>query len=63
MTTPLLQQLLEVKFAFGSGNGGYGRLGHSVQQDEFKPRKIETLTGRMPVQEGSIVRPSPTARL
>jgi len=26
-----------------------------VQQDEFKPRKLETFTGRMPVAENSIV--------
>lgn len=26
-----------------------------MQQDEFKPRQIDTFTGRMPVEEGSIV--------
>ena len=40
-----------------AGNGGYGRLGHNVQKDEFSPRQIETFTGRMPVDEGSIVGP------
>ena len=40
-----------------AGNGGYGRLGHNVQKDEFSPRQIETFTGRMPVDEASIVRP------
>lgn len=43
------------KQAWSWGNGGYGRLGHTVQQDEFKPRKIETFSGRMPVAEDSIV--------
>lgn len=28
------------------GNGGYGRLGHKIQQDEDKPRKIEVFTRR-----------------
>ena len=32
-----------------AGNGGYGRLGHVKQQDEFKPRKIETFNQRVPV--------------
>ncbi len=32
-----------------SGNGGYGRLGHVKQQDEFKPRNIETFNQRVPV--------------
>ncbi|GAB4819969.1 hypothetical protein N2152v2_007015 [Parachlorella kessleri] len=31
------------------GFGGYGRLGHSVQQDEMRPRLVETLTGRIKV--------------
>lgn len=39
-----------------AGNGGYGRLGHTVQQDEFNPRQIDTFSGRMPVDENSIVR-------
>lgn len=34
---------------FYSGNGGYGRLGHVKQQDEFKPRNIETFNQRVPV--------------
>ena len=29
------------------GNGGYGRLGHKEQKDEFKPRQIEVFTHRM----------------
>lgn len=37
------------------GFGGYGRLGHKVQQDEFKPRLVETLTGRLRVPEDAIV--------
>lgn len=32
-----------------TGNGGYGRLGHVKQQDEFKPRNIETFSQRVPV--------------
>ena len=32
-----------------AGNGGYGRLGHVKQQDEFKPRNIETFNQRNPV--------------
>ena len=35
--------------AYTWGNGGYGRLGHNVQQDEFSPRLVEGLTGRTPV--------------
>lgn len=34
--------------AYTWGNGGYGRLGHTVQQDEFAPRLVEGLTGRIP---------------
>jgi len=37
-----------IAFLF-SGNGGYGRLGHVKQQDEFKPRNIETFNQRVPV--------------
>ena len=37
------------------GFGGYGRLGHKVQQDEFKPRLVETLTGRIKVPEDATV--------
>ena len=32
-----------------AGNGGYGRLGHVKQQDEFKPRNVETFNQRVPV--------------
>ena len=39
-----------------AGDGGYGRLGHSVQQDEMEPRQIETFRGRMPVAPDSLVR-------
>lgn len=45
-----------------SGNGGYGRLGHSVQKDEFTPKLVDALRGRMPVDKDSPVRcscPSP----
>eukprot|EP00889_Picochlorum_renovo_P003084 jgi/Picre1/30114/NNA_005483.t1 len=31
------------------------RLGHKVQQDEFKPRLVETLTGRIKIPEDAIV--------
>lgn len=34
--------------AYTWGNGGYGRLGHAVQQDEFAPRLVEGMTGRIP---------------
>ena len=37
------------------GDGGYGRLGHRVQQDEFKPRLVEGLTGRITVPADAIV--------
>lgn len=37
------------------GFGGYGRLGHRVQQDEYKPRLVETLTGRLVVPPDAIV--------
>lgn len=40
-------------FTWGSGN--YGRLGHKVQQDEFLPRKVETLTGRLAVPDRALV--------
>ena len=39
-----------------AGNGGYGRLGHSVQQDEFSPRQVDTLKGRMPADPSGVVR-------
>ena len=38
-----------------AGNGGYGRLGHEVQQDEFKPRQLQKLIGRTAVDPKSIV--------
>jgi alpha-tubulin suppressor-like RCC1 family protein len=37
------------------GNGGYGRLGHKVQQDEFRPRLVEVLTGRVMVPADAVV--------
>jgi len=37
------------------GNGNYGRLGHSVQQDEMKPRPIESFLGRVRVDPKDIV--------
>ncbi|KAK9864895.1 hypothetical protein WJX84_004668 [Apatococcus fuscideae] len=38
--------------AFTWGNGGYGRLGHQVQQDEHKPRQISVFD-RAPVDKNS----------
>ena len=38
-----------------TGFGGYGRLGHTVQQDEHKPKKIAVFD-RQPVDKDSIVR-------
>lgn len=38
-----------------AGNGGYGRLGHKEQKDEFSPKKVEVLSGRMPVDADSPV--------
>eukprot|EP00887_Chlorella_sp_A99_P000240 scaffold13.g240.t1 len=43
------------------GFGGYGRLGHKVQADEWKPRLVETLTGRIKVPEDAIVGAGATA--
>ena len=43
------------------GFGGYGRLGHRVQQDELKPRLVETLTGRLQVPPDAIVGAGQTA--
>ncbi|KAG2451142.1 hypothetical protein HYH02_004409 [Chlamydomonas schloesseri] len=37
------------------GNGGYGRLGHKIQQDEDKPRKIEVFTRRNLVPPNAIL--------
>jgi alpha-tubulin suppressor-like RCC1 family protein len=37
------------------GCGDYGRLGHRVQQDEFKPRLVETLAGRVAVPADAVV--------
>lgn len=37
------------------GNGGYGRLGHTVQKDEFTPKAVDALRGRMPVDKESPV--------
>lgn len=48
--------------AWSWGNGGYGRLGHKVQQDEHLPRRLEEgLKGRVTVPAGSIVVASTTA--
>ncbi|KAK9917811.1 hypothetical protein WJX75_008519 [Coccomyxa subellipsoidea] len=41
--------------AYTWGNGGYGRLGHKEQKDEFSPKKVEVLSGRMPVDANSPV--------
>lgn len=44
------------------GFGGYGRLGHKVQQDEMRPRLVETLTPpRMPVLPDAVVAAGSTA--
>eukprot|EP00201_Polytomella_parva_P011934 CAMPEP_0175059402 /NCGR_PEP_ID=MMETSP0052_2-20121109/12413_1 /TAXON_ID=51329 ORGANISM="Polytomella parva, Strain SAG 63-3" /NCGR_SAMPLE_ID=MMETSP0052_2 /ASSEMBLY_ACC=CAM_ASM_000194 /LENGTH=477 /DNA_ID=CAMNT_0016324949 /DNA_START=27 /DNA_END=1457 /DNA_ORIENTATION=- len=40
---------------FSWGNGGYGRLGHKIQQDEFKPRRIDTFTGRNAVPRDAVL--------
>ena len=37
------------------GFGGYGRLGHKVQQDEFRPRLVEALTGRIQVPADAVI--------
>ena len=41
----------------GTGNGGYGRLGHVKQQDEFKPRNVETFSQRVPVAPNMVRTP------
>lgn len=41
--------------AYTWGNGGYGRLGHKEQKDEFSPKQVDTLKGRMPVDTNSPV--------
>lgn len=33
--------------AYTWGNGNYGKLGHKVQQDEMKPRQIDSFRGRI----------------
>lgn len=38
-----------------AGNGGYGRLGHVKQQDEFKPRNVETFSQRVPVAPDMVI--------
>ncbi|KXZ45514.1 hypothetical protein GPECTOR_53g100 [Gonium pectorale] len=43
------------------GNGGYGRLGHKVQQEEDKPRKIEVFTRRNLVPADAILAAGGTA--
>lgn len=37
------------------GFGGYGRLGHKVQQDEFRPRLVEALTGRIHIPADAVI--------
>lgn len=37
------------------GFGGYGRLGHRVQQDEHRPRLVEALAGRVTVPPTAVV--------
>lgn len=43
------------------GFGGYGRLGHKVQQDEFRPRLVEALAGRIVVPPDAKVAAGQTA--
>ena len=43
--------------AYTWGNGGYGRLGHKVQQDEHSTKKVEGFTGRISVPADAIVSP------
>lgn len=42
--------------AFSWGNGNYGKLGHRVQQDEFKPRPLETFGKRILALPTGVVR-------
>mmetsp|Transcript_6849 Transcript_6849/g.11673 ORF Transcript_6849/g.11673 Transcript_6849/m.11673 type:complete len:475 (-) Transcript_6849:559-1983(-) len=37
------------------GSGGYGRLGHKVQQDEKAPRRVEEFKGRITIPADSLV--------
>ena len=41
--------------AYTWGNGGYGRLGHKVQQDEHSSKKVEGFTGRISVPADAVV--------
>lgn len=37
------------------GNGGYGRLGHKIQKDEFAPKRVETLQARLAVAKDPVI--------
>mmetsp|Transcript_4294 Transcript_4294/g.9316 ORF Transcript_4294/g.9316 Transcript_4294/m.9316 type:complete len:473 (+) Transcript_4294:148-1566(+) len=47
--------------AYTWGFGGYGRLGHRVQKDEFAPKKVEEFKGRISVPADAVVAASSTA--
>jgi hypothetical protein len=47
--------------SLGTGNGGFGRLGHKVQKDEFKPKPLEEFRGRISVAADAQVACSATA--
>lgn len=40
----------------GAGFGGYGRLGHKEQKDEFQPRPLETFMSRVKLPKDAVVR-------
>lgn len=42
-------------YCYTWGSGNYGRLGHKIQQDEFAPRLVETLSGRLGVPDNAMV--------
>ena len=42
--------------AYSWGNGGYGRVGHNVQKDEFSAKKLEALANRVKAAPESLVR-------
>jgi len=41
---------------FGFCGAGYGRIGHSVQKDEFAPKKLEALSQRVKASPDSLVK-------
>lgn len=53
---------------FTWGNGGFGRLGHRVQQDEYKPREVLEISAgqkqaRFPTYAGSLLAAGTTSSL